>query len=272
MQQTFHRTHPAAVAGLFYPAEPDELNAWLDQQLAQSVETPRQDPPRALIVPHAGYVYSGILAARAFSLWKNAPQIKTVVVIGPAHRVPFRGIATVTAEALETPLGQVPVDTRLRDELVHRFEQVGYLDVAHAPEHSLEVQLPFLQKTVPQAKVVPLLNGEVSAEEEAQVLNWLWQQPGVYFVISSDLSHYHPYEMARRIDSETAQLIETGDWTALNGERACGYKGIQGILALAKTHPLEIARLGLINSGDTAGPKDQVVGYGAWAIWDARTQ
>ena len=272
MQTMAQRVRPAAVAGMFYPADPAELNQWLDTWLAAPVEVPRQDPPRALIVPHAGYVYSGALAARAFSLWKDAPQIETVVVIGPAHRVPFRGIATVTADALETPLGQVSVDTRLRDELVRRFEQVGYLDVAHAPEHSLEVQLPFIQKTVPQAKVVPLLNGEVSAEEEAEVLEWLWQQPGVYFVISSDLSHYHPYEVARRIDGETARLIESGDWAALSGDRACGYKGIQGVLALAGRRPLEMARLGLINSGDTTGPKDQVVGYGAWAIWDAARQ
>lgn len=263
---------PPAVAGMFYPADPAELNRMIEPWLETPVSVPRTDLPRALIVPHAGYIYSGAAAARAFSLWKDAKEIETVVVIGPAHRVPFYGIATVSADALATPLGVTPVDTQLRDELVARFDYVGYLDEAHAPEHSLEVELPFIQKTVPHAKVLPLLNGEVSAEQEAAMLHYLWQKKGVYFVISSDLSHYHPYGEAKRIDSETAALIEQGRWNALSGERACGYKGIQGILQLAARHPLEIARLALVNSGDTAGPKDQVVGYGAWAIWEATQQ
>jgi len=266
------RVRPPAVAGAFYPANADEIVAMIDPWLAEDLPVPRQDPPRVLIVPHAGYIYSGAVAARAFSLWKNAPQIETVVVIGPAHRVPFYGIATVSVDALATPLGVVPVDTRLRDALVAQFDFVGYLDEAHGPEHSLEVELPFVQRVVPQAKVLPLLNGQVSTEEEAAVWAWLWQQKGVYFVISSDLSHYHPYEEARQIDAETARLIEQGRWDALNGERACGFKGIQGLLKLAERHPLQIARLALVNSGDTAGPRDRVVGYGAWAIWEGMTQ
>ncbi|SIN68313.1 hypothetical protein SAMN05443662_0026 [Sulfurivirga caldicuralii] len=266
------RIRPPAVAGMFYPADAAELDVMLEQWLSERPPVPREDPPRALIVPHAGYVYSGEAAARAFSLWKGADQIETVVVVGPAHRVPFYGIATVSADALATPLGTVPVDTALRDELVQRFDFVGYLDEAHAPEHSLEVELPFIQKTVPQAKVVPLLNGQISAEEEGALFEYLWNKPGVYFVISSDLSHYHPYEEACLIDAQTAHLIESGRWDQLTGERACGFKGIQGLLQVAERHPLEMARLALVNSGDTAGPKDQVVGYGAWAIWDATTQ
>ncbi len=266
------KVRPPAVAGAFYPASGEEIVSMIDPWLAEDISLPRQDPPRALIVPHAGYVYSGAVAARAFSLWKNAPQIKTVVIVGPAHRVPFYGIATVSVDALATPLGVVPVDARLRDALVARFDFVGYLDEAHAPEHSLEVELPFIQRVAPQAKVLPLLNGQVSAEQEAAVLEWLWQQKGVYFVISSDLSHYHPYEQAQQIDAQTAQLIEQGRWDALSGERACGFKGIQGLLKLAERHPLQLARLALVNSGDTAGPKDQVVGYGAWAIWEAPAQ
>ncbi len=266
------RVRPAAVAGAFYPADAGEIERMIDPWLAEDISLPRQDPPRALIVPHAGYVYSGAVAARAFSLWKNAPGIETVVIIGPAHRVPFYGIATVSVDALATPLGVVPVDARLRDELVARFDFVGYLDEAHAPEHSLEVELPFIQRVAPQAKVLPLLNGQVSIDEESAVLEWLWRRKGVYFVISSDLSHYHPYEEARRIDAETARLIEQGRWDALNGERACGFKGVQGVLKLAGRHPLEIARLALVNSGDAAGPKDRVVGYGAWAIWEREVQ
>jgi AmmeMemoRadiSam system protein B len=192
-----------------------------------------------------------------------------VVVIGPAHRVLFYGIATVSVEALETPLGLVSIDTALRDELVSKFDFVGYLDEAHELEHSLEVELPFIQAVVPRARVLPLLNGKVSVEQEAVLLDDLWRQKGVYFVISSDLSHYHSYRDAQYIDGETAQLIESGCWDALNSHRACGYKGIQGILQQAKRHPLEIVRLVLMNSGDTAGAKDQVVGYGAWAIWEA---
>ncbi len=266
------RIRPPAVAGMFYPSDPDELNQMIDSWLERPVSVPRNDPPRALIVPHAGYVYSGEAAARAFSLWKGAAEIETVVVIGPAHRVPFYGVATVSADALATPLGIVPVDTQLRDELVERFDYVGYLDEAHAPEHSLEVELPFIQKTVPHARVLPLLNGEVTPEQEAAVLAYLWQKKGVYFVISSDLSHYHPYAEAKRIDSETAALIEQGRWDALGGARACGYKGIQGLLQLTAHHPLVLARLALVNSGETAGSKEKVVGYGAWAIWEAQPQ
>lgn len=264
---------PAAVAGMFYPAEPQVLDAMFQQWIPEGeIETLSPEEVRklkAVIVPHAGYVYSGEVAAKAYeqlALLKD--DIDTVVVFGPAHRYYFEGIATISAEEVETPFGPLKVDTQLRNELVGAFPKVGFSDEVNAPEHSIEVQFPFIKKFLPKVKVVPLLIGEVDAETVAQVMEVLWHRPRTLIVISSDLSHYHPYEEAKAIDSETAEAIESRHPEVLSPERACGYKGIQGILSIPEK--FKIKRLAFKNSGDTAGDKDRVVGYGAWGIYEAK--
>ncbi|WP_178862338.1 AmmeMemoRadiSam system protein B [Thiomicrorhabdus cannonii] len=266
-----HTSRPTAVAGLFYPADQSVLQRWLDDALSDT-NIPKKAGitavPRALIAPHAGYIYSGQTAAKAFKLWEAAAQIKTVVIMGPAHRVGFHGMTTIDYDAMDTPLGEVAVDTNLRDALVEKFDFLRYHNMAHAPEHSLEVMLPFIKTVLPQAKVVPLLNGAISAQEVASILEALLQQEGVYVVISSDLSHFHPYAEAQKMDAQTAQWIEAKQWRYLDGEHACGYKGIQGLLAMHGAEHWQVQPIECVNSGDTAGSKDSVVGYGSWAIYE----
>lgn len=261
---------PSAVAGLFYPAEAERLQAWLGRALEGSAAK-QAEIPRALIAPHAGYVYSGQTAAKAFKLWQDAQDaIQTVVLLGPAHRVGFNGVATLDYAAMATPLGHVGVDEALRTALLQHFEWLHTHNAAHAPEHSLEVMLPFIQTLLPKARVLPLLTGTVAAESVSALLAFLWQQPGVYMVISSDLSHFHPYAEAQALDAQTAAWIETKQWRYLDGEHACGFKGIQGLLALEAAESWRIKRLECLNSGDTAGAKESVVGYGSWAIYENR--
>lgn len=260
-----------AVSGLFYPDSAEEIYGFFNQCEADLVVAEEQisNPPRALIVPHAGYVYSGCAAYQGYQCWQGEvakEAINTVVVIGPAHRVAFSGVATVTVDKLQTPLGLVEVDCELRDELVDKG-WVGFSDQAHAPEHSLEVQFPFIQDVLPNAKVLPLLNGMVDSTQVSNIIEYLWCKEGVYFVISSDLSHFHPYSEAQKIDQQTASYISNGEWQALDGQRACGYIGIQGVLRLKNKLALKLKQLNLINSGDTAGDKQRVVGYGTWAVY-----
>ncbi len=261
------KIRPAAVAGMFYPSHPATLEEMFSDWMAEGPTlTPEELAHlKAVIVPHAGYVYSGEVAAKAYEqLSTLKDQIDTVVIFGPAHRFYFEGIATISAEAVETPLGELPVDTQLRNELVGMFDKVGFSDEVNVPEHSIEVQFPFIKKVLPDVKVLPLLIGDVDTETVAQVMETLWHRPRTLIVISSDLSHYHPYAEAKEIDEQTAEWIEHRQPEKLNGERACGYKGIQGILSLPEK--FNIKRLDFKNSGDTAGDKDRVVGYGAWAI------
>ncbi len=271
---------PTAVAGTFYPSSASEIQRLFEQWRLNTgsaksgdQQTTSDKRPRALIVPHAGYVYSGQAAFESYQLWQASDatpweEIKTVVVMGPAHRYAFEGIATVSADALDTPLGRLPVDTQLRDELLSEFGSVVVSDEANAPEHSIEVHLPFIEAVLPNVKVLPLLNGDVSVNEVTKVLSKLWSRPDVCFVISSDLSHFHSYAEAQQIDQQTAQFINTRNWQSLNGARACGYKGIQGLLNLESSPSFDIQALRLINSGDTAGDKQRVVGYGSWAIYE----
>lgn len=267
------QVRPTAVAGAFYPDDPETILSAFSHWMPEKMHTENTSSiPRALIVPHAGYIYSGEAAAKGYQLWRDADeQIKTIVVMGPAHRVPFDGIATISVDEVETPLGNLAVDTKLRNELLSECSPVvGVSDIANAPEHSLEVHFPFIKSLLPNVKVLPLLNGQVSAHEVMAVMDRLWREEGVYFVISSDLSHFHTYEEAQSIDAETAIAIRQGNWQVLNGEMACGYKGIQGLLGLMPEHPMMIEELGVINSGDTAGTKDRVVGYGTWAVYELR--
>ena len=252
-----------AVAGSFYPAQPDRLRRQVEGLLSDA-RTALKITPKALIAPHAGYIYSGRIAALAFAtLFDSAPTFARIVLIGPAHYVAVRGVALPTADAFETPLGRVPVDQAALNEITD-LPFVSWNDAAHAPEHALEVELPFLQIVLPSFSLLPLVVGDASAHEVAQVLARLWSGPETLLVISSDLSHYHSYEGARRLDAATAAAIENGDWASLGPEHACGYLPIAGLLIEANRRNLKARRLSLCNSGDTAGPRDQVVGYGAW--------
>ena len=252
-----------AVAGSFYPAQPDRLRRAVVELLAE-VGTALKIAPKALIAPHAGYIYSGSPAATAFATLRDSAKTLTrIVLIGPAHYVAIRGIALPTVDAFETPLGQVPVDYDALSKITV-LPFVSRNDAAHAPEHALEVELPFLQIVLPSFSLLPLVVGEATAHEVAQVLARLWSGRETLLVISSDLSHYHNYETARRLDSVTATAIEKGDWASLGPGQACGYLAIAGLLIEANRHNLKARRLALCNSGDAAGPRDQVVGYGAW--------
>lgn len=253
-----------AVAGSFYPGDAAALRSMVADFLAEAGSTPR-NRIRALVVPHAGYVYSGSTAAEGFAGLKALQgQIDRVVVIGPAHYAGFTGIAVPSAAAFRTPLGEMPLDRPAIDALLE-LPQVVVDDGAHAPEHALEVELPFLQAVLGDLPLVPLVVGSASPEEVAAVLARLWDEKTLV-VVSSDLSHYHDYATARRRDSQTAAAIEDFDEAAIGFEDACGALGLRGLLIEAKRRGLAIERLALRNSGDTAGDRRQVVGYGAWAI------
>jgi AmmeMemoRadiSam system protein B len=263
--QPIEKIRPPAVAGSFYPADPDGLRAQVADLMA-AAPAYTGPPPTALIAPHAGYVYSGAVAAAAFAgLRDSAPTALRVVVIGPAHYVAVRGIVVPTANAFETPLGRVPVAhgalatiADLRDVHVH--------DAAHAPEHALEVELPFLQTLLGSFVLVPLLVGAADPRDVSEIFERLWDEPETLIVVSSDLSHFLEYDAAKRRDAETAAAIERLDWTALGPGDACGALPIAGLLKLVKERGLTARRLALCNSGDTAGSRDSVVGYGAWAF------
>ncbi len=259
------RIRPPAVAGMFYPADRDELRVTVRQFLAGAQEA-RGAAPKAIIVPHAGYVYSGPVAASAYAwLAPVRDSIRRVVLLGPSHRVGFRGLAASQAEYFQTPLGELPVDTACIEKLT-RLPQVRYLDDAHAQEHSLEVQLPFLQAVLSDFSLVPLVVGEARADEVCEVLEAAWGGPETLIVVSSDLSHYHDYDTARRLDSATSQAIESLQPERIHFEDACGRNPVNGLLLAARHHDLRVTTVDLRNSGDTAGPRDQVVGYGAYVF------
>ena len=220
--------------------------------------------PHAIIAPHAGYIYSGRTAAHAFAaLHSGRSASRRVVVIGPAHYVAVRGIAVPTADAFETPLGRVPVDRGAVADMAD-LPFVVTADAPHAPEHALEVELPFLQAVLGSFTLVPLLVGDAAPEQVSQALGRIWDE--ALIVVSSDLSHFLDYDTARRRDAATAAAIERGDWALLGPADACGFLPIAGLLVQAGQRGLKAERLALCNSGDTAGSRDRVVGYGAWAF------
>jgi len=257
------QVRPAAVAGRFYPSDPHQLRAMVEALLA-NVRSTSVAAPKSIIAPHAGYIYSGAVAAAAFApLQPHANMIERVVLIGPAHYVRFRGLAVPTVDAFETPLGCVPL---AQDAMtpVADFASLVRTDAPHAPEHALEIELPFLQSILPSFELIPVLIGDAGPEEVATLLNRLWGGPETLIVVSSDLSHFHDYETARRLDAATATLIERGDWASLDPNNACGYLAIAGLLIELNRRSLGMQRLALANSGDTVGARDRVVGYGAW--------
>jgi AmmeMemoRadiSam system protein B/AmmeMemoRadiSam system protein A len=256
-----------AVAGRFYPADPDELRAAIRGLLGTSA-IPNAHP-KGIIAPHAGYVYSGPIAGVAHSTLRGLRgQVRCVLLFGPAHYVHLRGMALPSAGEFQTPLGRVPID-RAAVERALTLPFVVVNDAAHAREHSLEVHVPFLQEVLGDFQLVPFAVGEVSADEVAAVFNLLWGGGETLFVVSSDLSHFHDYVTASRVDAETSRMIESLRVEDLTGERCCGFRPIGGLLQAARERGLRVRKLDLRNSGDTAGPRDRVVGYGAFVLEDS---
>ena len=253
------------VAGLFYPGTADELSATLDD-LMQTADAASEERPYALIAPHAGYQYSGPVAASAYAtLAPWADEISRVVVLAPSHRLGFRGIATSSADLFQTPLGDIPVD-RVAVRQLRGLPGVLELDEAFAQEHALEVQLPFLQTMLGPFELVPLVVGEADSEDVSQVIDTLWS-PETLIVVSSDLSHFLEYSTCQRRDRSTTAMIENMEADKIGPYDACGAYPVRGLLKSARRHGWRVRTLDLRNSGDTAGDKSRVVGYGAYEFY-----
>lgn len=249
-----------AVAGSFYPGQPLQLTHSVNALLGAVSATARATAPKAIIVPHAGYVYSGATAARAYaSLAANAATIRRVVLLGPVHRVPVRGLALPDVDAFATPLGAIELDGEAI-ATIKSVPQVVVSAAAHRLEHSLEVQLPFLQTVLNDFKLVPLAVGDASMQQVAEVLEILWGGPETLIVISSDLSHFLSYQQAQQVDRHTVDSI-LNLRTLTSHEQACGATPVNGLLFVAQRHQLQPKLLDLCNSGDTAGDKQRVAGY-----------
>lgn len=251
-----------AVAGSFYPSDARELGRTVEFLLDEA-KSGAGDAPKALIVPHAGYIYSGPVAASAYArLRPYRDQYERVILLGPCHRVPVRGLALSTADLFRTPLGDVPLDTVAMASI--ESPQVKMFDKSHELEHSLEVHLPFLQSVLGSFKLVPIVVGNATPDNVADVLDTLWGGPETLIVISSDLSHYLSYDQARDIDGATRQAIEDLESRSIDHDSACGATPIGGLLIAAKRRTMAVKTLDLRNSGDTAGDRRNVVGYGSW--------
>ncbi len=262
---------PPAVAGLFYPEQREKLQAQVEGFLAaaraEDQSAAAQDNvPLAIVTPHAGYIYSGATTGVAWAhASRSGKHIKRVLLLGPSHRVALRGLATSPASHWQTPLGPVPLDQSGAKQL-QALPFVQANAAAHAQEHSLEVQLPFIQLLFPEAELLPLVVGEASPAQVAEVIQHYWQDGETLVAISSDLSHYHDYRTAQRLDRSTSDAIEHCDISAIGPEQACGCRSLCGLLEVAASHHCRVATLDLRNSGDTAGDKQRVVGYGAYAV------
>ena len=264
---------PPAVASMFYPGGAAELrkavqnylsNAGTEEDVSQ-LKKGETAELRTLIVPHAGYIYSGKIAASAYRLLEQN-QFKRVLLLGPAHRVWLQGAAFPETDAFETPLGEITLDKELIEKILAEFSWISVSDKAHAEEHCLEVQLPFLQETLGEFKLLPLVVGDAKTELLAALIQQFSEDPETLIVISTDLSHFHDYQTAREIDARTANAIELLEQNRISTEDACGAYPLRGALLAASQNQWNIHRLGLCNSGDTAGDRGRVVGYGAWAM------
>jgi AmmeMemoRadiSam system protein B len=270
------RVRPPAAAGIFYPSDPAKLAAAVDRRLAEAAEPPDGEPmPEALIVPHAGYVYSGPVAATAYArLRPFAESVTRVAILGPAHFIPLVGTAVPGVDSWRTPLGDVPLDETLRDAAVKAGAVID--DGPHEPEHSLEVQVPFLQRLLGDGfGALPVAVGVTSPGQVADLLAALLaasppaseSAPGMLTLISTDLSHYLDHETARRVDRRTADAIFARDPEAIGSEDACGLFALRGVLEHARRRGLGVRLLDLRTSGDTSGDRRRVVGYGAFGLW-----
>jgi AmmeMemoRadiSam system protein B len=264
MTESSFRVRPAAVAGAFYPAGEGPLRRQLTQLFEDSVPPPGS-APKVLIVPHAGYVYSGATAAQAYGcLQAQRSRIKRVVLLGPAHRVYVPGMALPSVDRFATPLGEVVLDQEMLAAAA-ALPGVVVDDSAHALEHSLEVQLPFLQTVLRDFTLVPVLVGDARAREVAAVIDALWDGPETLVVVSTDLSHFHGYDVARALDARTCERI-LRQATDLEGDDACGARVLNGLFSTDHVSGRSVELLAMCNSGDTAGDRERVVGYAAFAI------
>jgi AmmeMemoRadiSam system protein B len=274
-QNNAKNIRPPAVASMFYPVGAAELrkavqnylsNAGTEEDVSQFKKEEFAEL-RTLIVPHAGYIYSGKIAASAYRLLEqNKNQFKRVLLLGPAHRVLLEGAAFPEMDAFETPLGEITLDKELIEKILAEFSWISVSDKAHAEEHCLEVQLPFLQETLGEFKLLPLVVGDAKTELLAALIQQFSKDHETLIVISTDLSHFHDYETAREIDGRTANAIELLEQNRISTEDACGAYPLRGALLAASQNQWKVHRLGLCNSGDTAGDRGRVVGYGAWAM------
>ena len=269
---------PPAVAGSFYPADADILRSEIDGLIGAALHTDivqNKAIPKAIIVPHAGLMFSGSLAALGFATVRALKDtIKRILIIGPAHRMAFQGIALAKADGFATPLGNLRCDLgALQSALA--LPQVQILDDAHRLEHGLEIELPFIQRLFGEKTdigIVPLLVGRCSPRQVHEVIEALWGGPETLIVISSDLSHFHDYDTAKSMDNHTRAMIEALDAENIGSNDACGALPVGGMLLSARKRGMQIKTLGMRNSGDVTGDKSRVVGYGAWAIYDGAEQ
>ncbi len=262
-------TQPPAVAGQFYPADRITLTQEVDALLSKAQQAlPNRAPtrPKALIVPHAGYVYSGAGAAAAYvRLLPYAAEIKRIVLFGPAHQWPFRGLATASADQFMTPLGTIPIDQALRDMLT-TDGPVQLLDQAFTGEHSLEVQLPFLQRVLGKFNLLPVVVGDAAPEAVLSVMEQAWGGDETLIVVSSDLSHFHDYATAEYLDHQTTSQIKALNPGGIEYEDACGRIPVKGLLLAAKHFDLQVETVAQYNSGDVGANRQRVVGYGAYVL------
>jgi AmmeMemoRadiSam system protein B len=267
LQGCFMMRRQPAVAGMFYTDDGDKLGAEIRDHLAgAATPDPLAPCPKALIGPHAGTRFSGPIAASAYArVVAMRDTIERVVLLGPSHHVAFRGLAASSAKFFTTPLGDIPLDRELIDRLL-AFPQVQVLDEAHRREHSLELHLPFLQEVMSHFQLVPLVVGEAEPSSVAEVIEAAWGGPETLIVVSTDLSHFHDYDTCCSIDRETSEHIAALRFEQLSGDRACGFVPLRGLLLAARRRAMAVEIVDVRNSGDTDGPRDRVVGYGAYLL------
>jgi AmmeMemoRadiSam system protein B len=253
------------VAGQFYPDQTKVLSEMINKFLSE-VHVNIKEKPKAIIVPHAGYTYSGPIAATAYAtLLPYKESIKKVILLGPTHRMSFKGVAATMVDYFETPLGSIPIDHNIQE--ISSSQIVNVNETAYEMEHSIEVQLPFLQTVLNKFELLPLIVGDIEFIKVADIINNLWDSDETLIVVSSDLSHYKAYYSAQTLDTLTSSIIEKLAPNELQSEQVCGLIPIQGLLQVAKQKNIQVRTLDVRNSGDTSGSKENVVGYGAYFFW-----
>lgn len=259
---------PAAVAGKYYPADAEFLSKSIDKFLAAEGTHPEtSDIPKAIIAPHSGYIYSGPIAGAAFRAWIGNSRAERVLIVGPSHFYDFPGIALPDTSIFVTPLGELEVDLDAVEAL-RRIRNVHVFEAPHEGEHTIEVELPFVQRLFEGVKIVPLVTGATNEEQVSKVIEAAWGGPETLIVISSDLSHYLDYGTARRVDAATARIIENFDFKQVTADQACGYQAIRGFLKLALKREMRCEVRNLRNSGDTSGGTNEVTGFGAFHFFE----